>query len=117
MPKPYTHLLLRVPSQKMDLLYRVSDGMSLGCRIGNTVMEGSDANPASMKTRKFLDETFATMYLRRMAELDANHLTPDQARSKFLPGEELLYFGCSIEERDGESRIVQPNPTLSTARH
>jgi hypothetical protein len=112
MPKPATHILIKYPDRNMDLLYRAKDGMSLGCRNGISVMFGESPNPAHLEHRTFLDETFARGFLRHCADLDANGIK----LAEFRPGEPLPY-AASIEERDGESRIVAPSGQISYAKH
>ena len=101
MPKPFTHIIMLYPSQKSDLLYRASDGMNLACRMGATVISGVDPNPAKKEHRNFLDENFALMYLRRLADLDANGL---DAGDRTCP--ESLECRASIDEQYGESALV-----------
>lgn len=110
MSKPATHILIKFESKDMDLLYRASDGMSLGCRTGLNVVYGESRDPKELLSRGFLDSTYALGYLRHCADLDANHIDPANERSLLAPGERLaLDYGASFEERDGESRVVKPN--------
>jgi hypothetical protein len=108
MAKPATHLIIRYPSKSMDLLYRASDGMAMACRNALTVLAGSDPNPAKMTSRNFLDETFAFGYLKTLADLDANHISPEHERVALNPGE-LLAHAAVCEERNGESKLVKPS--------
>jgi hypothetical protein len=105
MPKPATHIIMLYPSQNSDLLYRASDGMNLACRMGATVISGVDPNPAKKEHRNFLDENYALMYLRRLADLDQNHIDPKDERTRLMPGESLQ-FASSIDEVYGESALV-----------
>jgi hypothetical protein len=98
----------------MDVLHRACDGMAIAARNQLTVMAGVDPNPQKMSHRNFLTEDFAVGHLRDLADLDQNHLTADDYHPGIVA---TLTHSASIEEREGESRIVQPNPTLSTARH
>jgi hypothetical protein len=93
MPKPFTHIVVKYPSRDTDLLYRASDGMALACRTALTVISGVDPNPAKKDHRNFIDQTFAEMYLRTLAERDA---------AATLGAD----HGFSIEERWGESKLV-----------
>ena len=114
MSKPATHLIVQYKSKDTDLLYRAADGMALACRQGVTVISGEDPNPAKKEHRNFLDVTFAVMYLKRLAELDANHITPADYLRLIGPGEQLQY-AATCEERDGESKILKPNGQLVNA--
>ncbi len=100
-----THIVLKFPSKKMDLLYRASDGMSIACRSEITVIVGTDANPERMKTHKFMDEAFARAYLNRLADLDLNELPIDGSCTK--PREQITHWAV-VDERDNEKRIVSP---------
>jgi hypothetical protein len=115
MPKPYTHIIVRYPSKNMDLLYRASGGMgggmALGCRNQLTVLFGENPDPKVLMHRNFIDQNCAEIYLRECAHLDANHLTPDTVRAALGPGE-CMEYNASIEYRDGESRVLQPNGKL-----
>lgn len=104
MPKPATHILLEYPSQKSTLLYRASDGCHLAARIQTKVIAGEDPNPEKLSTRNYLDETFALMALRRIADADC---AAQDARDDPAQG-----YAASFETRDAESRIVQPNGSV-----
>jgi hypothetical protein len=108
MPKPATHLLISYPSRKTTLLYRASDGMSIGCQIEINVMFGESRDPAKVINRAFRDETYALAFLRHCGDLDANGFT-DPAQ---LAKGEALQYAASFEERNGESQIVKPNGQL-----
>jgi hypothetical protein len=113
MSKPATHILIEFESKDMTLLYRASDGMSLGCRTGINVVFGETRDPQKLVSRGFLDTTYARAYLRRCADLDVNHIPPEDERQSFGPGETLgLEYAASFDEREGESRIVQPSNGL-----
>jgi hypothetical protein len=106
MSKQSTHVLIEFPSQKQTLLYRLSDGMALGCRSGNRVLFGANPDPAKLAQRNFLDDSHALNFLRYCADLDANGfagLYEPPVRREAL----ATYANC--EERDGESRLVSPN--------
>lgn len=108
MAKPATHLLIFYPSRKTTLLYRASDGMSIGCQIEINVMFGESRDPTKVINRAFLDEKYALAYLRHCADLDANGITDP---AQLVPGKNLEY-AASFEERDGESQIVKPSGQL-----
>jgi hypothetical protein len=94
-----THILIEYPSRKTTLLYRASDGCSLGCRIETKIIDGEDPNPATLQVRNYLDETFALMALKAIADRDC------VARC----GEG---YAASFEERNGESRVIAPNGSV-----
>lgn len=108
MPKPATHILIAYPSAKTHTLYRAGDGMALATRVELNVIYGRDPNPAKLTSRRFLTEAFALGYLRYIADLDANNLTPDDEMTALAP-RETLQFAASFDERDGESRVIKPN--------
>ena len=103
MPKPFTHIIIRFPSKNMDLLYRASDGMSIGCRSQLNVVSGEERDPKTMATRAFLDEDFAYAHLRKLADIDESFGEPN---AKFLGPREKLDRFASIEERFGESKVI-----------
>jgi len=111
MPKPATHLIVQYRSKNTDVLYRSADGMALACRQGLTVISGDDPNPAKKEHRNFLDETFAVMYLRHLADLDVNQIAATEEYARALRGERPEY-AATCEERDGESKLVRPNGQL-----
>jgi hypothetical protein len=113
MSKPATHILIEFESKDMTLLYRASDGMSLGCRTGINVVFGESRDPARLLARGFLDAIHARAYLRHCADLDVNHIAPSDERQSFGPGETLqLEFAASFDNREGETRIVSPSNSL-----
>lgn len=105
--KAATHILIEFASTKTHVLYR-ADGMALACRVQQNVVYGLDPNPAKMISRRFLDETYALAYLRHIADLDANHIAPDDEWARVGIGESLEY-GARLDERDGEPRVIKPN--------
>jgi hypothetical protein len=96
MAKPATHILLEYPTNDTTLLYRASDGCALACRLQTKVLDGEDPNPATLRTRNYLDVTFARAALRNIADADCVARLGDG-------------YAASFEERNGESRIVAPN--------
>ena len=98
--KHETHIIVEFPSNDTDLLYRASDGMALACRQGLTVISGADPNPAKKDHRNFIDKTFATMYLRKLADADAEGLRD---------GGNFVRDCASFDVRNGEPRIVPAN--------
>ncbi len=92
-----THIIISFPSDKRDDLYRASDGMMIASRKACAVSFGE--NPGTPEHRLFLDVQKAYDWLKGLATVDI------ESRNS---GEEV-----KIEERDGESRIVQPDKKLS----
>jgi len=94
-----SHIIVSYPSKKTDLLYRASDGCGLGCRMECRIFDGEDPNPALLKTRNYIDESYALGALREIAHRDAGG-------------------SASFVERDGETALVRPNGSvISTARN
>lgn len=113
MSKPATHILIEFESKDMTLLYRASDGMALGCRTGINVVYGESRDPQKLLSRSFLDPLYAKAYLRRCADLDINHIHPDDERHLVAAGETIqLEYAASFDDRQGETRIVQPSSNL-----
>ncbi len=106
MSKPATHILIHFPSKDTSLLYRASDGMSIGTRIGINILFGESRDPSALVSRAFLDARYAEAFLRYCADLDANGMTEPAQHDR---RRETFEFAASIEERYGESSLVKPN--------
>ncbi len=98
-----THIIISFPSDKRDDLYRASDGMMIASRKACAVSFGE--NPGTPEHRLFLDVQKAYDWLKGLATVDI------EARHSATAGETVPE--AKIEERDGESRIVQPDKKLS----
>lgn len=112
-----THLLQNFPSKKRSVLSRTGDGMILAVREGLRVAWGED--PRNQDQRAFIDENYATIFLRRLADADQQArkgmICKDcgyaPAQSITCSGNEdgshrIEYGGVArIEESDGEPRV------------
>ena len=65
-----SHIIYEDKASNVDSLYRSRDGISLAARVGNEVIFGEDPNPNRLQQRKFLDDSYAKMYLRTLADHD-----------------------------------------------
>lgn len=89
-----THVIQNFESTNQSVLSRKSDGMVLAVRHVQTVAWGED--PRQQAQRVFTDPKFAQSFLRKLADLD------QQAQSETADAK------ATIEEAEGESRLVSP---------
>jgi hypothetical protein len=98
-----THILVKLPSQQRDDLFRAKDGMLIASRQVANVMFGED--PQTAGQRIFLSAQFAYEFLKAVAQLDFQANPPDDS----VPAEGVMRK-AEIEERDGEPLVKSPSP-------
>lgn len=86
-----THILIHYLKGQQSQLFRASDGMLIGIRIGQVVKCGDDPNHA--RQHIFLNESCADLHLKSLALED------------LLSVEDPFLKVADIEERDGEPLI------------
>jgi hypothetical protein len=89
-----THIITSRPSQKLDELWRVSDGIRIARRQDCVIVIGESPNKAD--SRLFIDEDSARRYLR------------EDICCKDLADRSIVE-AVLIEERDLEGVIVSPD--------
>jgi len=100
-PKP-THVIITHPSANQEQLFRADSGLLIGMRVGNMVQIGETIQDA--KKRLFMNDERAQRWLREAAGEDWRS---EQQRT----GSNTQF---SIEERDGEPRVITPNGSTAS---